>query len=109
MSSSLLSVEFYANMKNKMFGSCSCILLCRILTQSIGLLSYTFLRREGYDRIVVPMVSFITKLVFNKFYMDSCSCIFLYLVCARKFNNSDRILIWTFTGVTVCMLVIECC
>ncbi|KAK9054535.1 hypothetical protein SSX86_025613 [Deinandra increscens subsp. villosa] len=28
------------------------------LTQSIGLLSYTFLTREGYDRIVVPMVHY---------------------------------------------------
>ncbi|XP_042501279.1 protein MICRORCHIDIA 6-like isoform X5 [Macadamia integrifolia] len=27
----------------------------RILTQSIGLLSFTFLRQMGYDRIVVPM------------------------------------------------------
>ncbi|KAF8390454.1 hypothetical protein HHK36_024980 [Tetracentron sinense] len=29
----------------------------RTLTQSIGLLSYTFLRQTGHDRIVVPMVS----------------------------------------------------
>ncbi|WCJ36098.1 Histidine kinase- DNA gyrase B- and HSP90-like ATPase family protein [Euphorbia peplus] len=28
------------------------------LTQSIGLLSYTFLSRSGYDRIVVPMVDY---------------------------------------------------
>ncbi|XP_065860649.1 protein MICRORCHIDIA 6-like [Euphorbia lathyris] len=28
------------------------------LTQSIGLLSYTFLSRTGYDRIVVPMVDY---------------------------------------------------
>ncbi|KAI7725958.1 hypothetical protein M8C21_000921, partial [Ambrosia artemisiifolia] len=28
------------------------------LTQSIGLLSYTFLTRSGYDRIVVPMVHY---------------------------------------------------
>ncbi|KAJ0436906.1 putative histidine kinase/HSP90-like ATPase superfamily, morc, S5 domain 2 [Helianthus annuus] len=30
----------------------------RSLTQSIGLLSYTFLTQEGYDRIVVPMVHY---------------------------------------------------
>ncbi|KAM6570034.1 hypothetical protein CsatB_018019 [Cannabis sativa] len=30
----------------------------RVLTQSIGLLSYTFLRKENYDRIVVPMVHY---------------------------------------------------
>ncbi|XP_042501276.1 protein MICRORCHIDIA 6-like isoform X2 [Macadamia integrifolia] len=30
----------------------------RILTQSIGLLSFTFLRQMGYDRIVVPMVDY---------------------------------------------------
>ncbi|KAJ7945846.1 protein MICRORCHIDIA 6 [Quillaja saponaria] len=30
----------------------------RILTQSIGLLSYTFLSRMGHDRIVVPMVHY---------------------------------------------------
>ncbi|XP_015580189.1 protein MICRORCHIDIA 6 isoform X1 [Ricinus communis] len=30
----------------------------RVLTQSIGLLSYTFLTRTGYDRIVVPMVDY---------------------------------------------------
>ncbi|KVI06309.1 protein MICRORCHIDIA 6-like isoform X1 [Cynara cardunculus var. scolymus] len=30
----------------------------RTLTQSIGLLSYTFLTRAGYDRIVVPMVHY---------------------------------------------------
>ncbi|GAV58332.1 HATPase_c_3 domain-containing protein [Cephalotus follicularis] len=30
----------------------------RILTQSIGLLSYTFLTRTGHDRIVVPMVDY---------------------------------------------------
>ncbi|KAB1200929.1 MORC family CW-type zinc finger protein 3 [Morella rubra] len=30
----------------------------RTLTQSIGLLSYTFLTRTGYDRIVVPMVDY---------------------------------------------------
>ncbi|XP_023765045.1 protein MICRORCHIDIA 6 [Lactuca sativa] len=28
------------------------------MTQSIGLLSYTFLTREGYDKIVVPMVHY---------------------------------------------------
>ncbi|XP_021832733.1 protein MICRORCHIDIA 6 isoform X2 [Prunus avium] len=30
----------------------------RVLTQSIGLLSYTFLARTGHDRIVVPMVDY---------------------------------------------------
>ncbi|KAK1427655.1 hypothetical protein QVD17_16347 [Tagetes erecta] len=30
----------------------------RKVTQSIGLLSYTYLTREGYDRIVVPMVHY---------------------------------------------------
>ncbi|KAL5747167.1 hypothetical protein ACOSQ2_024464 [Xanthoceras sorbifolium] len=30
----------------------------RILTQSIGLLSYTFLTQTGHDRIVVPMVDY---------------------------------------------------
>ncbi|KAL5544176.1 hypothetical protein UlMin_007960 [Ulmus minor] len=30
----------------------------RVLTQSIGLLSYTSLRRAGYDRIIVPMVHY---------------------------------------------------
>ncbi|XVF14069.1 hypothetical protein REPUB_Repub09cG0025000 [Reevesia pubescens] len=30
----------------------------RTLTQSIGLLSYTFLRQMGYERIVVPMVDY---------------------------------------------------
>ncbi|GMN45915.1 hypothetical protein TIFTF001_015106 [Ficus carica] len=30
----------------------------RIMTQSIGLLSYTFLRKTGHDRIVVPMVHY---------------------------------------------------
>ncbi|OVA19862.1 hypothetical protein BVC80_233g11 [Macleaya cordata] len=30
----------------------------RTLTQSVGLLSYTFLRQTGHDRIVVPMVDF---------------------------------------------------
>ncbi|KAK9073531.1 hypothetical protein SSX86_007855 [Deinandra increscens subsp. villosa] len=30
----------------------------RRMTQSIGLLSYTYLTREGYDRIVVPMVHY---------------------------------------------------
>ncbi|XP_038682895.1 protein MICRORCHIDIA 6-like isoform X2 [Tripterygium wilfordii] len=30
----------------------------RLLTQSIGLLSYTFLTRAGHDRIVVPMVDY---------------------------------------------------
>lgn len=32
-------------------------MLIRIMTQSIGLLSYTFLMRTQLDRIVVPMVS----------------------------------------------------
>ena len=32
-------------------------ILIRILTQSIGLLSFTFLVRTQLDRIVVPMVS----------------------------------------------------
>lgn len=30
----------------------------RMLTQSVGLLSYTFLRQTGHDRIVVPMVDY---------------------------------------------------
>ncbi|PIA61815.1 hypothetical protein AQUCO_00200068v1 [Aquilegia coerulea] len=30
----------------------------RTLTQSVGLLSYTFLRQTGHDRIVVPMVDY---------------------------------------------------
>ncbi|PWA76151.1 histidine kinase-like ATPase, C-terminal domain-containing protein [Artemisia annua] len=30
----------------------------RTVTQSVGLLSYTFLTRSGYDRIVVPMVHY---------------------------------------------------
>ncbi|KAI3763151.1 hypothetical protein L1987_53601 [Smallanthus sonchifolius] len=30
----------------------------RKMTQSVGLLSYTYLTREGYDRIVVPMVHY---------------------------------------------------
>ncbi|GJR75117.1 microrchidia 6-like protein isoform X1 [Tanacetum coccineum] len=30
----------------------------RTMTQSVGLLSYTFLTRSGYDRIVVPMVHY---------------------------------------------------
>ncbi|XP_076947656.1 protein MICRORCHIDIA 6-like [Bidens hawaiensis] len=37
------------------------------LTQSIGLLSYTFLTREGYDRIVVPMVHYEYNLVTKTF------------------------------------------
>ncbi|KAG2678842.1 hypothetical protein I3760_11G022700 [Carya illinoinensis] len=36
----------------------SCHTSNRILTQSIGLLSYTFLTRTGHDRIVVPMVDY---------------------------------------------------
>ncbi|XP_042489089.1 protein MICRORCHIDIA 6-like isoform X2 [Macadamia integrifolia] len=35
----------------------------RTLTQSIGLLSYTFLRENGYDRIVVPMVNLALELL----------------------------------------------
>ncbi|KAK6928368.1 Morc, S5 domain 2-like, partial [Dillenia turbinata] len=30
----------------------------RVMTQSVGLLSYTFLRQTGYDRIVVPVVDY---------------------------------------------------
>ncbi|XP_076928183.1 protein MICRORCHIDIA 6-like [Bidens hawaiensis] len=37
------------------------------ITQSIGLLSYTFLTREGYDRIVVPMVHYEYNLVTETF------------------------------------------
>ncbi|KAJ0950667.1 putative histidine kinase/HSP90-like ATPase, morc, S5 domain 2 [Helianthus annuus] len=37
------------------------------VTQSIGLLSYTFLTREGYDRIVVPMVHYEFNFVTNSF------------------------------------------
>ncbi|XP_031403548.1 protein MICRORCHIDIA 6 isoform X1 [Punica granatum] len=36
----------------------SCHLKDGVMTQSIGLLSYTFLMRMGYDRIVVPMVDY---------------------------------------------------
>ncbi|KAH7528447.1 hypothetical protein FEM48_Zijuj05G0073100 [Ziziphus jujuba var. spinosa] len=45
----------------------------RILTQSIGLLSYSFLTRTGYNRIVVPMVSFIAeiKMFSPNTYIDS--------------------------------------
>ncbi|XP_065875300.1 protein MICRORCHIDIA 6-like [Euphorbia lathyris] len=37
------------------------------LTQSIGLLSYTFLSRTGYDRIVVPMVDYEFNSLSGKF------------------------------------------
>ncbi|KAJ6672331.1 ZINC FINGER CW-TYPE COILED-COIL DOMAIN PROTEIN 3 [Salix viminalis] len=36
----------------------SCHLGDRVMTQSIGLLSYTFLTQTGHDRIVVPMVDY---------------------------------------------------
>ncbi|XP_011040469.1 PREDICTED: MORC family CW-type zinc finger protein 3-like isoform X3 [Populus euphratica] len=36
----------------------SCHLGDRVMTQSIGLLSYTFLAQTGHDRIVVPMVDY---------------------------------------------------
>ena len=54
--------------------------IIRILTQSIGLLSYTFLSRTGHDRIVVPMVSFTTLLfgpciVTNVIHEFSLTCI----------------------------------
>nr|XP_043635814.1 protein MICRORCHIDIA 6-like isoform X2 [Erigeron canadensis] len=39
----------------------------RKMTQSIGLLSYTFLTREGYDRIVVPMVHYELNYVTGSF------------------------------------------
>ena len=39
-------------------------LIIRTLTQSIGLLSYTYLSRTGLDRIVVPMVSTDKRLCF---------------------------------------------
>ncbi|XP_076920857.1 protein MICRORCHIDIA 6-like [Bidens hawaiensis] len=39
----------------------------RKMTQSIGLLSYTFLTREGYDRIVVPMVHYEFNIMTNSF------------------------------------------
>ncbi|XP_028118761.1 protein MICRORCHIDIA 6-like isoform X3 [Camellia sinensis] len=32
--------------------------MTRTLTQSVGLLSYTFLRQTGHDRIVVPLVDY---------------------------------------------------
>ncbi|XP_068329570.1 protein MICRORCHIDIA 6-like [Pyrus communis] len=38
----------------------------RTLTQSIGLLSYTFLARTGHDRIVVPMVDYELNTLTNK-------------------------------------------
>ncbi|CAN6704179.1 unnamed protein product [Malus baccata var. baccata] len=38
----------------------------RTLTQSIGLLSYTFLARTGHDRIVVPMVDYEFNTLTNK-------------------------------------------
>ncbi|XP_071707036.1 protein MICRORCHIDIA 6-like [Rutidosis leptorrhynchoides] len=37
------------------------------LTQSIGLLSYTFLTQSGYDRIVVPMVHYQYNFMTNSF------------------------------------------
>ncbi|OMO59218.1 hypothetical protein CCACVL1_24991 [Corchorus capsularis] len=48
-------IVFTRNMKN------------RTLTQSIGLLSYTFLRQMGYERIVVPMVDYEFKSSTNTF------------------------------------------
>ncbi|KAL8225968.1 hypothetical protein R6Q57_018525 [Mikania cordata] len=39
----------------------------RRITQSIGLLSYTFLTREGYDRIVVPMVHYEFNFITSSF------------------------------------------
>ncbi|XP_028118703.1 protein MICRORCHIDIA 6-like [Camellia sinensis] len=36
----------------------TCHLRERTLTQSVGLLSYTFLRQTGHDRIVVPLVDY---------------------------------------------------
>ncbi|XP_022741906.1 protein MICRORCHIDIA 6-like [Durio zibethinus] len=39
----------------------------RTLTQSIGLLSYTFLRQMGYERIIVPMVNYEFDLSTNTF------------------------------------------
>ncbi|KAI7725957.1 hypothetical protein M8C21_000920 [Ambrosia artemisiifolia] len=39
----------------------------RKVTQSIGLLSYTYLTREGYDRIVVPMVHYEFNFITNSF------------------------------------------
>lgn len=32
------------------------LLYCRRATQSVGLLSYTFLRKTGQDDVIVPMV-----------------------------------------------------
>ncbi|XP_071733345.1 protein MICRORCHIDIA 6-like isoform X2 [Rutidosis leptorrhynchoides] len=37
------------------------------ITQSIGLLSYTFLRQSGYDRIVVPMVHYVWNWMTSRF------------------------------------------
>ncbi|KAI3943504.1 hypothetical protein MKX01_001403, partial [Papaver californicum] len=42
-------------------------------TQSVGLLSYTFLRQTGHDRIVVPMVDFEFNTSIRKFRNRLCS------------------------------------
>lgn len=51
-------------------------ILARVLTQSIGLLSYTFLARTGHDRIVVPMVSFLAQASGSVYTFHSC-----FLIC----------------------------
>ncbi|KAA8542281.1 hypothetical protein F0562_023583 [Nyssa sinensis] len=48
----------FSDKKSKSAIGQSCHLQNRVLTQSIGLLSYTFLTQTGHDRIVVPMVDY---------------------------------------------------
>lgn len=50
------------------FSSLTVYTLIRVLTQSIGLLSYTFLTQTQLDRILVPMVSGISHFLLLKGY-----------------------------------------
>lgn len=74
-------------------------------TQSIGMLSYTFLRSTGKEDIVVPMVSFC--FLHNFLYLSGCYFVFVYcngmhLVCnssSLMFLHDAYLLVSLFTDV----------
>jgi hypothetical protein len=70
------------------------IIMFRSLTQSVGLLSYTFLTQMGYDRIVVPMVSSVLQHLFNYIYCKFTLTVIFNPYCIIKIYDQLDMLFW---------------
>lgn len=86
----------------------------RILKQSIGLLSYTFLMRTGHNRIVVPMVGFSLSLTL---YLSCCCAPYISpttrfcVHCRWDMSITPQLANWKYCMVRtiLCLIFPFCC